>query len=146
LVLLAEIAEKAELYEDMAKAIEKLVTIACETKQPLIKKERNFLSVAYKKVLGNRRSAWRAIDTFAQKQEGSAFEQATIYKEKIAEEIRGYCDDVIVGVKLSYIAEFVVMYCFLNSKWLANCLRSLKVLLGQEMMTQRMSNTYFMSR
>jgi len=102
LFLSAQIAEQAELYEDMAKTIRELVMITCEAKQPLIKEERNFLSVAFKNVVGSRRSAWRIINTVAQKQEGSIAAQATVYKEKIAEEIRGYCNDVIVGVKLKY--------------------------------------------
>ena len=101
LFLSAQIAEQAELYEDMAKTIRELVMITCEAKQPLIKEERNFLSVAFKNVVGSRRSAWRIINTVAQKQEGSIAAQATVYKEKIAEEIRGYCN-----IYYSYLCVF----------------------------------------
>lgn len=92
----ARIAEQAELYEDMAKTMKELVKVACEAKELLAKEERNLLSVAYKNVVGSRRSAWRAISTLEQKQEGSTVEQAKEYKEKIAEEVREYCNDVIV--------------------------------------------------
>lgn len=94
----ARIAEQAELYEDMAKTMKELVTIACEAKQLLAKEERNLLSVAYKNVISSRRSAWRTINTLEQRQEGSTAEQAKVYKEKIADEVREYCNDVIVRV------------------------------------------------
>ena len=93
----ARIAEHAELFEDMVKAMKQLVTVACEAKDLLAKDERNVLSVAYKNAVGSRRTAWRTIDAFEQKQEGSIMEQAKAYKEKIAEEVREYCNDVIVS-------------------------------------------------
>lgn len=93
----ARIAEQAELYEDMAKTMKDLIAIACEANELLSKAERNLLSVAYKNVVGSRRSAWRVISSLEIKQEGSTVEQAKVYKEKIAEEVRGYCNDVIVS-------------------------------------------------
>ena len=93
----ARIAEQAELYEDMAKAMKELVMLVCEEKGLLAKDERNLLSVAYKNVVGVRRSAYRVIATQEQKQEGSTVEQAKVYKEKIADEVREYCDDIIVS-------------------------------------------------
>ena len=71
--------------------------LVCEEKGLLTKEERNLLSVAYKNVVGSRRSAYRTIAAQEQKQEGSIMEQAKIYKEKIADEVREYCDDIIVG-------------------------------------------------
>ena len=96
----ARIAEQAELYEDMVKTIKDLVMLVCEEKGLLTKEERNLLSVAYKNVVGARRSAYRTIAAQEQKQEGSIKEQATKYKEKIANEVREYCDDVIVSKKI----------------------------------------------
>ena len=93
----ARIAEQAELFEDMVKAMKELVMVACGTKDLLAKDERNLLSVAYKNAVGTRRSAWRAINAFEQKQEGSFMEQAKVYKGKIAEEVREYCNDVLVS-------------------------------------------------
>lgn len=56
LVCLAKCAEKAERYEDMAAAM-KLHTE--KLGKELSNEDRNLLSVAYKNVVGARRSAWR---------------------------------------------------------------------------------------
>lgn len=48
----AKLAEQAERYDDMADAMKKLV----ENYKPLTNEERNLLSVAYKNVVGARRS------------------------------------------------------------------------------------------
>lgn len=93
----ARIAEQAELFEDMVKAMKKLVVIACGAKELLAKDERNLLSIAYKNAVGARRSAWRAITVFQQKQEGSLVTLAGEYADKIAAEVRQYCNDVIVS-------------------------------------------------
>lgn len=53
----AKLAEQAERYDDMAKFM-KAVT---ETGIELTNEERNLLSVAYKNVVGARRSSWRVI-------------------------------------------------------------------------------------
>ena len=97
----ARIAEQAELFEDMVKVMKELVMAACEAKDVLAKDERNLLSVAYKNAVGSRRSAWRAINALEQKQEGSTMEQAKVYKEKIADEVREYCNDVIVSANVA---------------------------------------------
>lgn len=57
LVFLAKCAERAERYEDMAAAM-KLHTEKLGVKE-LSNEDRNLLSVAYKNVVGARRSAWR---------------------------------------------------------------------------------------
>ena len=85
--------------------------LVCEEKGLLTKEERNLLSVAYKNVVGSRRSAYRTIAAQEQKQEGSIMEQAKIYKEKIADEVREYCDDIIVGGQLAKLYTFVTCLC-----------------------------------
>ena len=67
LVQRAKLAEQAERYDDMASAM-KSVT---ETGVELSNEERNLLSVAYKNVVGARRSSWRVISSIEQKTEGS---------------------------------------------------------------------------
>merc|ERR1712064_136601 len=57
LVQRAKLAEQAERYDDMASSM-KSVT---ETGIELSNEERNLLSVAYKNVVGARRSSWREI-------------------------------------------------------------------------------------
>lgn len=89
----AKLAEQAERYDDMASAM-KLVT---ETGVELSNEERNLLSVAYKNVVGARRSSWRVISSIEQKTEGSERKQqmAREYREKVEKELREICYDVL---------------------------------------------------
>uniref|UniRef100_A0ABD2XJD4 14-3-3 protein zeta n=1 Tax=Trichogramma kaykai TaxID=54128 RepID=A0ABD2XJD4_9HYME len=93
LVQRAKLAEQAERYDDMASAM-KSVT---ETGVELSNEERNLLSVAYKNVVGARRSSWRVISSIEQKTEGSERKQqmAKEYREKVEKELREICYDVL---------------------------------------------------
>ena len=63
LVQKAKLAEQAERYDDMATAMKKVTEMGAE----LSNEERNLLSVAYKNVVGARRSSWRVISSIEQK-------------------------------------------------------------------------------
>jgi len=93
LVQRAKLAEQAERYDDMASSM-KSVT---ETGIELSNEERNLLSVAYKNVVGARRSSWRVISSIEQKTEGSERKQqmAKEYREKVETELRDICQDVL---------------------------------------------------
>merc|ERR1712042_29811 len=94
LVQKAKLAEQAERYDDMANSM-KAVT---ETGIELSNEERNLLSVAYKNVVGARRSSWRVISSIEQKTEGSAEKKqqmAKEYREKVEKELRDICNDVL---------------------------------------------------
>ncbi|XP_074537980.1 14-3-3 protein beta/alpha-2-like [Halichoeres trimaculatus] len=93
LVQKAKLAEQAERYDDMAAAM-KAVT---EQGSELSNEERNLLSVAYKNVVGARRSSWRVISSIEQKTEGNDKKQqmAREYREKIESELREICRDVL---------------------------------------------------
>jgi len=93
LVQRAKLAEQAERYDDMAAAM-KSVT---ETNDELSNEERNLLSVAYKNVVGARRSSWRVIASIEQKSEGSEqkHQMAKEYREKVETELREICKDVL---------------------------------------------------
>jgi len=101
LVQRAKLAEQAERYDDMASSM-KAVT---ETGQELTNEERNLLSVAYKNVVGARRSSWRVISSIEQKTEGSERKQqmAKEYREKVEKELRDICNDV-----LSLLGEYLI--------------------------------------
>lgn len=101
LVQRAKLAEQAERYDDMASAM-KSVT---ETGVELSNEERNLLSVAYKNVVGARRSSWRVISSIEQKTEGSERKQqmAKEYREKVEKELREICYDVLVSPTNIYI-------------------------------------------
>jgi 14-3-3 protein beta/theta/zeta len=89
----AKLAEQAERYDDMAAAMKKVTESGTE----LSNEERNLLSVAYKNVVGARRSSWRVISSIEQKTEGSERKQtmAREYREKIEKELRDICQDVL---------------------------------------------------
>lgn len=93
LVQKAKLAEQAERYDDMAAAM-KAVT---EQGQELSNEERNLLSVAYKNVVGARRSSWRVISSIEQKTEGNEKKQqmARDYRVKIEGELQEICHDVL---------------------------------------------------
>ena len=91
----AKLAEQAERYDDMAAAMKKVTESGVE----LSNEERNLLSVAYKNVVGARRSSWRVISSIEQKTDGSERKQtmAREYREKIEKELRDICQDVLVN-------------------------------------------------
>ncbi|KAJ8353745.1 hypothetical protein SKAU_G00213120 [Synaphobranchus kaupii] len=93
LVQKAKLAEQAERYDDMAASM-KAVT---EDNGELSNEERNLLSVAYKNVVGARRSSWRVVSSIEQKTEGSDKKQqmAKEYREKIEKELKEICNDVL---------------------------------------------------
>lgn len=104
LVQRAKLAEQAERYDDMASAM-KAVT---ETGVELSNEERNLLSVAYKNVVGARRSSWRVISSIEQKTEGSERKQqmAKEYREKVEKELREICYDVLVSDTIAFLPTF----------------------------------------
>jgi 14-3-3 protein beta/theta/zeta len=91
----AKLAEQAERYDDMASAM-KIVT---QMDVELSNEERNLLSVAYKNVVGARRSSWRIISSIETKAEGSDRKQALgrEYRHKIEGELKDICNEVLVG-------------------------------------------------
>lgn len=90
----AKLAEQAERYDDMAESMKQVTELGEE----LTDEERNLLSVAYKNVVGARRSAWRVVSSIEQKTEGSDKQQmAKEYREKIETELKAICKDVLVS-------------------------------------------------
>jgi len=89
----AKLAEQAELYDDMANAMKKVTEMDSE----LSNEERNLLSVAYKNVVGARRSSWRVISSIESKTEGSERKQqmAREYRESIEKELKEICEQVL---------------------------------------------------
>jgi 14-3-3 protein beta/theta/zeta len=93
LVHIAKLAEQAERYEDMAEAMRKVT----EEDKELSNEERNLLSVAYKNVVGSRRSSWRVISSIEQKTEGNETKQksARAYRERTEKELKEICNVVL---------------------------------------------------
>ncbi|XP_077446695.1 14-3-3 protein zeta-like [Stigmatopora argus] len=88
----AKLAEQAERYDDMANAMKSVTTTCAE----LSNEERNLLSVAYKNVVGTRRSSWRVVSSIEQKSEDpSKANQAKEYRQKIEKELNDICREVL---------------------------------------------------
>lgn len=110
LVQRAKLAEQAERYDDMAAAMKEVT----ETGVELSNEERNLLSVAYKNVVGARRSSWRVISSIEQKTEGSERKQqmAKEYRVKVEKELREICYDVLVSR-----SRILFFHIFFNSSY-----------------------------
>lgn len=88
----AQMAEQAERYPDMVEAMKALA----EKYPELTNTERNLLSVAYKNVVGARRSACRVISSIEAKSSTEAGKIASEYRVKIAKELNETCGEVLV--------------------------------------------------
>lgn len=94
LVQRAKLSEQAERYDDMADIMKQLVNL----EDDLSNEERNLLSVAYKNVVGARRSSWRVISSIEQKSAEPDSRKAQMtkdYREKIEQELKTICNDVL---------------------------------------------------
>jgi len=89
----AKLAEQAERYDDMAEFMKKVT----ETGVELTNEERNLLSVAYKNVVGARRSSWRVISSIESKtdNEKSQHKMCIEFREKVEKELKDICGDVL---------------------------------------------------
>ena len=94
----AKLAEQAERFDDMVKYMK----IVAERDYELSSDERNLLSVAYKNVVGARRSSWRVISSIEQKAESGEHKQSVArqYREKVEKELEDICRDVLVIIFL----------------------------------------------
>lgn len=94
----AKLAEQAERYDDMAAAMKRVTVKFCgDADGELSNEERNLLSVAYKNVVGARRSSWRVISAIEQKSESNEArsEQAKKYRVTIEQELKDICTEVL---------------------------------------------------
>nr|ADP08792.1 14-3-3 protein [Azumapecten farreri] len=91
----AKLAEQSERYDDMAALMKKRV----ELDTPLTNEERNLLSVAYKNVVGARRSSWRVVSSIEQKKASDPADKkkpiVVEYKAKITSELTDICNEVL---------------------------------------------------
>lgn len=93
IVYLARTAEAAERYEDMCQFMKELVLWADkqEPKHNLTGDERNLLSVAYKNVIGARRSSWRTLT--GAKDDGG--DLVKMYQEQVEAELKEICQEIL---------------------------------------------------
>jgi len=91
LIQRAKLAEQAERYDDMASAMNQVTK---EAQKPLTTEERNLLSVAYKNIVGAKRSSWRVISSIEQKATDKE-ELVREYRKKIETELHAVCQEVL---------------------------------------------------
>lgn len=95
-VIRAKLAEQAERYDDMAEYMKNVA----EYGDQLTTEERNLLSVAYKNVVGARRSAWRVLQGIELKykdNDSQRCELAVQYRTTIEEELSKITKEVLVS-------------------------------------------------
>lgn len=103
LVDMAKLAEQAERYDDMVMYMKDLT----EKKGKLSDEQRNLLSVAFKNVVGARRSAWRIISSIGQKKPVQNPVITENYRKEIEKELKERCNDVLVLID-NYLLKNVV--------------------------------------
>ena len=69
-----------------------------KAKGTLTNEERNLLSVAFKNVVGARRSSWRVISSILKKETSEEKQKiATVYRKTIEKELTDTCSRVLVS-------------------------------------------------
>ena len=76
--------------------------------------ERNLLSVAYKNVVGARRSSWRVISSIEQKSSEGGNEKKkemiADYRRKVEKELQEICEEVLVcGNARGRVGQFLIL-------------------------------------
>lgn len=93
---LSQVAEAAERYEDMVKIMDTLVQKKIADKAELSADQRNLLSVAYKNVVGVKRSSLRMLNNENQ------FEDAELvrkYRKRVEEELEDTCTNILAVIE-----------------------------------------------
>jgi len=95
---LAQAAEAAERYDDMVVMMQKLVKIKTKDEKELSADQRNLLSVAYKNVVGSKRSSWRMLNDDGQFASGDDAPDPKLlkdYKTIVEAELKQICLQVL---------------------------------------------------
>ena len=104
---LAKLAEQAEQYDDMAKQMKEFTKNGgdFDLDEKSGREKRNLLSVAYKNIVGTRRSSWRIIANGESKllKENIGANEIKQYREVIENELKSICNEVIVSSLLIFI-------------------------------------------
>jgi len=91
----AKLAEQAERYDEMVACMKKV----SKTDTQLSVDERNLLSVAYKNVIGSRRTSCRILSSIEQKEESKGNEQHVRlikeYRKQVEKELGDICSEIV---------------------------------------------------
>jgi len=89
---LSQASEASERYEDMVKIMERLVESKLTKKAGLTPDQRNLLSVAYKNVVGAKRSSWRVLN---EDNQFDADDLVQKYKKRVETELEDTCKQIL---------------------------------------------------
>jgi 14-3-3 protein epsilon len=96
LLLLCRLSEQSERYDEMMEYARHFIS-KCSSE--FSDDERNILSVAFKNVVGTRRTAWRVLHSIESKEARRGNEEnksrASSYREKVEGELRSYCREIL---------------------------------------------------
>jgi len=103
---LAKLAEQAERYEEMVQNMKQIIDLGFKADE-LNQEERNLISVGYKNMMSVRRTSWRTVDSYREKEEKDPSDPEYIanikaYQNTIAEEIDAVIEKVIADVVKVY--------------------------------------------
>ncbi len=91
-VFMAKVAEQAGQYDDMLEFLQP----ALKRTEELAMDERNLLSVAYKNLCGNKRTAWRTVASIEENPKYEKYhDHVKMYKSKVETDLKKICKDVI---------------------------------------------------
>jgi len=94
---MAKLAEQAERYDDMVKYMRRIVDLGIPANE-LSVEERNLLSVGYKNMMSVRRTAWRTVQQYLEKNKEDGNEKNAGYDENysdyISQEVFKLIDEV----------------------------------------------------
>mmetsp|Transcript_57259 Transcript_57259/g.121739 ORF Transcript_57259/g.121739 Transcript_57259/m.121739 type:complete len:246 (-) Transcript_57259:112-849(-) len=94
-IYLAQLAEQAERYDEMAEHMH----AACTYGKELDPTERNYLAVAYKQAVGQRRSAWRIVSNIEANEQAKGNHMTTAsaagYRRQIESELKTLCQTIL---------------------------------------------------
>lgn len=94
LIITAKLAEQCERYDEILLCMKRAVKL----NPKLESDERNLLSVAYKNIIGARRTCWRSISTLEQKEEARKENNLALikgFKRQVEKELAEICIDVL---------------------------------------------------
>jgi len=106
-LFMAKMAEQAERYEEMVKYMKRIISNGI-TGDELTVEERNLISVGYKNMMSVRRSAWRTVQQFEDKEKRNAesddknLKMIQDYKQTIADEVFNLIKEVIDDIVNMY--------------------------------------------
>ena len=102
-IFMARVAEQSERFRDM---VDFLKPVIKEKGASLTTDERNLLSVAFKNLVSQQRTAIRTIGAIEQNQKYAKFASSmTDYKRRIEEELYRNCDDIIAVIRADVLSK-----------------------------------------